>query len=42
MSTIPKTSISQISFKAIVASVGFQCMGCEKRASKCNITDAEG
>jgi len=42
MSTIPKTNIGQISFKVIVADVGSQCMGCGKRASKCNITDGKG
>jgi hypothetical protein len=41
MSTISKTSFGQISFKTIVAGVGFQCLGCGKRASRCNITDGD-
>ncbi len=42
MSTIPKTSFGQISFRAIVGSVGSQCMGHGKHASRCNIIDGEG
>jgi hypothetical protein len=42
MSTITKTNFGQIKFKAIVANVGFQCLGHGKCASKCNITDGEG
>jgi len=41
MSTIPKTSISQISLRAIVAGVGSQCLGRGKHASKCNIMDGK-
>jgi len=42
MSTIPKTSFGQISFKAIATSVESQCLGRGKYASRCNITDGEG
>jgi len=42
MFTIPKTSFGQISLRAIVAGVGSQCLGCEKFASRCSITDGEG
>ncbi len=42
MSTILKTRFGQISFRAIVESVGPQCLGCGQCASRCSITDGEG
>ncbi len=42
MSTIPKTIFGQISFKAIIAVVGPQCLGHGQCGSKCNITNGEG
>jgi hypothetical protein len=42
MFTITKINFGQISFKAIVAGVESQCMGCGKHASRCNIMDRKG
>jgi len=39
---IPKIRFGQISFRAIVESVGPQCLGCGQCVSKCSITDGEG
>ncbi len=41
MSTIPKTSFGQISFRIIIEGVGPQCLGCGQCASRCSITDGE-
>jgi hypothetical protein len=41
MSTITKTNFGQISFRAIVTSVGFEWLGHGKHASRCDITDGE-
>jgi len=41
MSTIPKTNFGQISFKVIVAGVGFNYLGRGKCGSKCNIMNGE-
>jgi hypothetical protein len=42
MFTIPKISVGQISFRTTIASVGSQCLGLWKRASRCNITNRKG
>jgi len=41
MSTIPKTSFNQISFRATIANVGSDCMKRGKCGSRCNIMNGE-